>query len=297
MSKVEDFLANEAKGTLVVGAHSLAELASKLKRPRRVMLLVKAGAPVDEFIAQLLPHLEYGDLIIDGGNSLYTDTERRVAELKMHGVLYVGCGVSGGEEGARYGPSLMPGGVPDAWPLIKEMFQAIAARSNGVPCCDWVGSGGAGHFVKMVHNGIEYGDMQLICEAYHLMRDGLQLGSEEMAEVFAQWNREELDSFLIEITSDILKYHDKDGLPLVEKIRDAAGQKGTGKWTVEASLDLGVPVTLVSEAVYARALSSMKEERVRASRLLAGPTAKFTGSRTEMISHIKKVLPRCPRAG
>jgi len=271
-SKVDDFLANEAKGTRILGAHSIPEMVSMLKRPRRVMLMVKAGAPVDEFIEQLLPHLEPGDIVIDGGNSLYGDTNRRAKLLESKGLLYVGSGVSGGEEGARHGPSMMPGGSRAAWPHIKDIFQGISAKvENGVPCCDWVGDGGAGHYVKMVHNGIEYGDMQLIGEAYSLMRDGLGMGADEMATVFNTWNTGELDSFLIEITGHILAKKDEDGQPLVDKILDAAGQKGTGKWTVIDSANLAQPVTLIAEAVFARCVSAMKEERVKAARRLKGP--------------------------
>jgi 6-phosphogluconate dehydrogenase len=271
-SKVDDFLANEAKGTRILGAHSIPEMVSLLKRPRRVMLMVKAGAPVDEFIEQLLPHLEPGDIVIDGGNSLYGDTDRRAKLLESKGLLYVGSGVSGGEEGARHGPSMMPGGSRAAWPHIKDIFQGISAKvENGVPCCDWVGDGGAGHYVKMVHNGIEYGDMQLIGEAYSLMRDGLGMGADEMATVFNTWNQGELDSFLIEITGHILAKKDEDGQPLVDKILDAAGQKGTGKWTVIDSANLAQPVTLIAEAVFARCVSAMKDERVKAARRLKGP--------------------------
>src|SRR5258707_9308914 len=232
ISKVDEFLGNEAKGTQVVGAHSLQELVGLLKKPRRVMLLVKAGAPVDEFIDLLVPLLEPGDIIIDGGNSFYEDTVRRYKALKEKGILFVGSGVSGGEEGARHGPSLMPGGAPEAWPHIKAIFQSIAAKvENGVPCCDWVGESGAGHFVKMVHNGIEYGDMQLICEAYQLLSN-LGLDNDQLAATFTEWNKTELDSYLIEITSNIFKFKDEDGSPLIVKILDTAGQKGTGKWTV-----------------------------------------------------------------
>ncbi len=272
VSKVDEFLAKEAKRTKVIGAHSIADMVAKLKRPRRVMMLVKAGKPVDDFIEQLLPHLEPGDIIIDGGNSLYQDTARRVREVEAKGLLYVGTGVSGGEEGARRGPSIMPGGSPKAWEAIKPIFQGVAAKvEGGAPCCDWVGEGGAGHYVKMVHNGIEYGDMQLIGEAYHLMKDGLGMSYDEMHDVFAEWNKGVLDSYLIEITRDILAFKDKDGAPLVEHILDAAGQKGTGKWTVQDSLDNGIPITLISEAVYARVVSSLKDERVRASKILSGP--------------------------
>ncbi|MDB6022228.1 MAG: 6-phosphogluconate dehydrogenase, decarboxylating, partial [Pedosphaera sp.] len=253
VSKVDEFLANEAKGTNVIGAHSIPEMVSLLKSPRRVMMLVKAGAPVDEFIEQLLPHLEKGDIIIDGGNSLFTDTIRRTKYVESKGLLYIGTGVSGGEEGARHGPSIMPGGSPAAWPHVKDIFQKIAAKvEDGTPCCDWVGEDGAGHYVKMVHNGIEYGDMQLIGEAYQLMRVGLGMTADEMAAVFAEWNKSELDSYLIEITAHILTFKDADGQPLVDKILDTAGQKGTGKWTVESSMDLGIPITLMAEAVYAR---------------------------------------------
>jgi len=290
-SKVDDFLAHEAKGTQILGAHSVAEMVSKLKRPRRVMLMVKAGAAVDEFIAQLLPHLEPGDIVIDGGNSLYYDTDRRVKELEARGILYVGTGVSGGEEGARFGPSIMPGGSPAAWPHVKPIFQGIAAKvDGGVACCDWVGGGGSGHYVKMVHNGIEYGDMQLICEAYQLMREGLGMTAGEMAEVFRDWNTGDLDSFLIEITGNILAKQDEDGSPLVDKILDTAGQKGTGKWTVIDSANLAQPVTLIAEAVFARCVSAMKEERVAASALLAGPSAKIDGDRASFVEDIRKAL-------
>jgi 6-phosphogluconate dehydrogenase len=272
VEKVDQFLANEAKGTKVIGAHSLEEMVGLLKRPRRVMLMVKAGKPVDEFIEHLLPHLEPGDIIIDGGNSLYEDTTRRVKYVESKGLLYIGTGVSGGEEGARHGPSIMPGGSPAAWPHVKDIFQGIAAKvDNGVPCCDWVGEGGAGHYVKMVHNGIEYGDMQLICEAYNILKNGLGMTADEMHDVFKEWNTGELESYLIEITRDILAYKDTDGQPLVEHILDTAGQKGTGKWTVQSSADLGIPITLIAEAVYARCVSALKDERVKAARKLKGP--------------------------
>jgi 6-phosphogluconate dehydrogenase len=272
VAKVDEFLANEAKGTKVVGAHSIEEMVAKLKKPRRVMLMVKAGKPVDEFIEQILPHLEPGDIIIDGGNSLFEDTDRRTKYLEGKGILFIGTGVSGGEEGARNGPSIMPGGSPAAWPHVKDIFQGIAAKvDNGVPCCDWVGENGAGHYVKMVHNGIEYGDMQLICEAYNIMKNGLGMTAPEMHEVFAEWNKGELDSYLIEITRDILAYKDTDGTPLVDKILDTAGQKGTGKWTVQNSADLGMPITLIAEAVYSRCVSALKDERVKAARKLKGP--------------------------
>ena len=275
--KVDHFLANEAKGTKVIGAHSIAEMVARLKKPRRVMMLVKAGKPVDEFIEQLLPHLEAGDIIIDGGNSLFEDTNRRVKYVEGKGLLYIGTGVSGGEEGARHGPSIMPGGSPAAWPFVKNIFQGVAAKVEGnVPCCDWVGEQGAGHYVKMVHNGIEYGDMQLIGEAYNILKNGLGLTAPEMHEVFAEWNKGELDSYLIEITRDILAFKDTDGSPLVDKILDTAGQKGTGKWTVVNSQDMGIPITLIAEAVYSRCVSALKDERVKAARKLKGPRAALT---------------------
>jgi 6-phosphogluconate dehydrogenase len=290
-SKVDEFLNNEAKGTKVVGAHSLEELVGLLKKPRRIMMLVKAGAPVDEFIDLLVPLLDKGDIIIDGGNSFYEDTVRRYNALKEKGILFVGSGVSGGEEGARHGPSLMPGGNADAWPHIKAIFQSIAAKvDGGVPCCDWVGDSGAGHFVKMVHNGIEYGDMQLISEAYNLLGAGLGLSNEQLAQTFTEWNKSELDSYLIEITSHILQYKDTDGSFLVDKILDAAGQKGTGKWTVLSGLDHAAPVTLIAEAVFARMISSLKEERVAASSVLTGPTTKFSGDLKQTVEDIRLAL-------
>ncbi|MCC6291832.1 MAG: decarboxylating NADP(+)-dependent phosphogluconate dehydrogenase [Bryobacterales bacterium] len=291
VSKVDDFIQNEAKGTKVEGAHSIPELIQLLKRPRRVMLMVKAGSVVDDNIEQLLPHLEPGDIIIDGGNSLYTDSNRRTQELAKKGILFIGTGVSGGEEGARNGPSIMPGGNPAAWPHVKEIFQAIAAKvDDGTPCCDWVGEDGAGHYVKMVHNGIEYGDMQLICEAYHLMKDALGLSAAELHEVFGEWNKGELDSYLIEITTDIFAKLDEDGQPVVDKILDTAGQKGTGKWTGISSLELGVPVTLIGEAVYARCLSAMKDERVVASKVLSGPAKQAAGDRKAFIEDVRRAL-------
>jgi 6-phosphogluconate dehydrogenase len=292
VSKVDDFLANEAKGTQVVGAHSVEEFAGLLKRPRRVMLMVKAGDSVDETIKHVLPCLEKGDIIIDGGNSLFTDSNRRTKDLAAKGILFIGTGVSGGEEGARHGPSIMPGGNPAAWPHVKEIFQAIAAKvEDGTPCCDWVGEDGAGHFVKMVHNGIEYGDMQLICEAYDLLQRGLGLRAEELHKVFAEWNKGELDSYLIEITSHIFDKADEDGKPIVDKILDTAGQKGTGKWTVFSSLDLGQPVTLIGESVFARCLSALKEERVEASKILQGPAAKASvGDRVTFIEDVRRAL-------
>ncbi len=292
VSKVDEFLQGAAKGrTTILGAHSIEEMVSLLKRPRKVMLMVKAGSAVDDFIEMLLTHLEPGDLIIDGGNSHFPDTIRRTRYLEGKGFLYIGTGVSGGEEGARFGPSIMPGGSPKAWPLVKEIFQAIAAKTpDGAPCCDWVGEDGAGHYVKMTHNGIEYGDMQLICEAYHLMSQGLGMTADEMHKAFAEWNKGELDSYLIEITRDILAYKDSDGHPLVEKILDTAGQKGTGKWTSVSSLDLGIPVTLIAEAVYARCLSAIKDERVAASKTLSGPSAKFSGDKQAFVEDIRQAL-------
>jgi 6-phosphogluconate dehydrogenase len=277
VEKVDEFLAKEAKGTKVLGAHSIAEMVSKLKKPRRVMMLVKAGKPVDEFIEQIIPHLETGDIIIDGGNSLFEDTNRRVKYCESKGILYIGTGVSGGEEGARRGPSIMPGGSIAAWSHVKPIFQAVSAKvEGGAPCCDWVGEAGAGHYVKMVHNGIEYGDMQLICEAYNIMKTGLGLSAQEMHDVFAEWNKGELDSYLIEISRDILGKKDDDGQPLVDKILDTAGQKGTGKWTVINSQDLGIPITLMAEAVYSRCVSALKDERVKAAKKLKGPRPALT---------------------
>lgn len=296
-SKVDDFLANEAKGTNIIGAHSIVEMLGLLKRPRRVMLMVKAGKAVDEFIEQILPHLEAGDIIIDGGNSLFEDTVRRVKYVESKGFLYVGTGVSGGEEGARKGPSIMPGGSPAAWPFVKEIFQGVSAKvDGGVACCDWVGEGGAGHYVKMVHNGIEYGDMQLICEAYNIMKNGLGLSADEMHEVFAEWNKGDLDSYLIEISRDILAKKDEDGSPLVDKILDTAGQKGTGKWMVINSQELGIPITLMAEAVYARCVSALKDERIEAAKKLTGPSPAFDGislspdNKKAFIEDIRKAL-------
>jgi len=290
-SKVDDFLADEAKGTKIIGAHSLAEMAGLLKRPRRVMLMVKAGKPVDDLIEQLLGVLEPGDIIIDGGNSLFEDTIRRTKYVESKGLLYVGTGVSGGEEGARHGPSIMPGGSKAAWEHVKPIFQAIAAKvDDAVPCCDWVGEDGAGHYVKMTHNGIEYGDMQLIGEAYHLLKDGLGLSAGEMHEVFKEWNTTELDSYLIQITADILAVRDADGAPLVDKILDTAGQKGTGKWTVISSADMGIPITLIAEAVYSRCVSAMKEQRVAASKMFKSGNPKFAGERSQWIADIRRAL-------
>lgn len=290
-STTEAFMSSSAKGTKVIGTYSIGELVSKLKKPRRVMLLVKAGNPVDLTIGSLVSHLSPGDIIVDGGNSHFPDSERRFNELKDKGILFVGSGVSGGEEGARHGPSLMPGGSDDAWPSIKEIFQSIAAKSDGEPCCDWVGAGASGHYVKMVHNGIEYGDMQLICEAYDVMKRVLGMSPVECSEVFAKWNNTELDSYLIEITANILKFRQGDE-PLVEKIMDRAMQKGTGKWTVLSSLDKGIPVTLISEAVFARMLSSKKEERVTASQALSGSdvSVPFDGDREAVLEDVRLAL-------
>ncbi len=291
-SKVDDFMGNEAKGTHVTGTHSIQELVEVLKRPRRVMLMVKAGETVDQMIEQLVPHLEKGDIIIDGGNSHFPDTTRRTKSLAEKGILFVGTGVSGGEEGARLGPSIMPGGNPDAWPHVKDIFQSIAAKvEDGTPCCDWVGEEGAGHYVKMVHNGIEYGDMQLICEAYQLLKDGLGLNADQLHDVFAEWNTGELDSFLIEITAQIFQKRDEDGKPMVDKILDTAGQKGTGKWTAVSALDLGMPVTLIGEAVFARCLSALKEERTAASKVLTGPAhGENPHDRKEFIEDVRRAL-------
>ena len=289
-AKVDDFVNGRGKGLKIIGTHSLAELCAALKRPRKVMLMVKAGTPVDQFIEQLLPLLEEGDILIDGGNSHYPDTNRRTEYVESDGKLFIGTGVSGGEEGALRGPSIMPGGSPKAWPHVRPIFQAIAARTeDGTPCCDWVGEAGAGHFVKMVHNGIEYGDMQMICEAYHLLREGAGLSLDELRDVFDQWNRGELDSYLIEITRDILGYRE-DGQAVLDLILDAAGQKGTGKWTAEAALDVGQPLTLIGEAVFARCLSALKEERVAASKALPGPTDRFQGDRAAFIDDVRQAL-------
>ncbi|GAA5829749.1 hypothetical protein JCM5353_002217 [Sporobolomyces roseus] len=291
VSKVDHFLDNEAKGKSIVGAHSVEELCAKLKTPRKIVLLVKAGQAVDDFIGQLEPHLEKGDIIIDGGNSHFPDSVRRTKELEDKGLLFVGSGVSGGEEGARYGPSLMPGGSAAAWPHIKEIFQKTAAQADGEPCCDWVGDSGAGHYVKMVHNGIEYGDMQLITEAYDILKRGFGMTEGEIADVFETWNKGVLDSYLIEITTEILRYNDEDGTPLVTKILDAASQKGTGKWTAVNALDLGMPVTLIGEAVFARCLSSIKAERVRASKVIGGPQIEaFTGDKKQFIDDLEQAL-------
>ena len=291
-SKVKNFVEGRAKGLNIIGTYSLEELVANLKKPRRVMMMVKAGAAVDQLIDQLIPLLEKGDILIDGGNSHFPDTIRRTQYVESKGLLYIGTGVSGGEEGALKGPSMMPGGSPAAWPFVKDVFQAICAKvEDGSPCCDWVGENGAGHFVKMVHNGIEYGDMQLICEAYQLMRDGLGMSADEMHEVFKAWNETELDSYLIEITRDILAYKDTDGQPIVDKILDTAGQKGTGKWTGIAALDEGVPLTLIGEAVFARCLSAMKEERVEAAKAFPKAGVQIEcADRAAFIEKVRKAL-------
>jgi 6-phosphogluconate dehydrogenase len=292
VSKVDEFINEEAKGTEVVGAHSIEEMCGLLKSPRRVMIMVKAGDVVDKTIEQILPFLEKGDIIIDGGNSLFTDSNRRTKDLAAKGILFIGAGVSGGEEGARFGPSIMPGGNPAAWPHVKEIFQAISAKvEDGTPCCDWVGEDGAGHYVKMVHNGIEYGDIQLICEAYQLLKDGLGLTADDFAGVFKEWNKGELDSYLIEISATIFAKKDEDGTPIVDKILDTAGQKGTGKWTAISALDLGMPVTLIGESVFARCLSALKDDRVKASKVLQGPAEKIAvGDRAEFIELVRRAL-------
>ncbi len=290
VQKVNDFVNGRGKGKNIIGTKTIEELVATLKSPRKVMLMVKAGKPVDDFIELVIPHLKKGDIVIDGGNSHFPDTARRTKYLEEKGLLYIGTGVSGGEEGALKGPSIMPGGSPEAWKHVKPIFQSIAAKvEDGTPCCDWVGENGAGHFVKMVHNGIEYGDMQLICEAYQIMKDLLGLSSEEMYLIFKEWNDGELNSYLIEITRDILNFKE-NGKPLVDYILDTAGQKGTGKWTVVASLDTGTPLTLIGEAVYARTLSSMKDDRVEASKVLFGPKPKFDGDKKQFVEDLKKAL-------
>ena len=290
-AKVDEFLQGAAKGTQIIGAHSLQELADTLEKPRIIMLMVRAGDAVDQTVAQLLPYLEPGDIIIDGGNSHYPDTNRRVAALREQGIRYLGVGVSGGEEGARHGPSIMPGGNADAWPHVKPILQAIAAKTkDGEPCCDWVGADGAGHFVKMVHNGIEYGDMQLICEAYQFMKDGLGLSYDEMHQIFKEWNKTELDSYLVEITAAILGYKDENGEPLVEKILDTAGQKGTGKWTGINALDLGIPLTLISEAVFARCVSAFKDQRAQANSLFGKTITPIEGDKAAWVDALRQAL-------
>jgi len=290
-SKVEKFVSGRAKGKNIKGCFSVEELVASLKRPRKVMLMVKAGAAVDAFIEKIVPHLEKGDIVIDGGNTHFPDTIRRAKMLEEKGLLYVGTGVSGGEEGALMGPSLMPGGSPEAWPHVKNIFQSIAAKvDDGTPCCDWVGQDGAGHFVKMVHNGIEYGDIQMITETYQLMKDGLGMSNEEMHDVFQTWNKGKLDSYLIEITRDILGYKNEEGEAVVDLILDTAGQKGTGKWTAIEALDQGQPLTLIGEAVFARCLSALKEERVEAAKYLQGPDAQFSGDKKQFIADLEQAL-------
>lgn len=289
--RTDNFMSGRAKGKNISAAYSIEDLVSSLKRPRKIMLMIKAGPAVDEMINTLIPYLEKGDIIIDGGNTHFPDTNRRTAFVESKGLLYIGTGVSGGEEGALKGPSIMPGGSKAAWPEIKPLFQSIAAKvEDGSPCCDWVGENGAGHFVKMVHNGIEYGDMQLIAEAYQIMRDLLYLNTDEMHLIFRDWNEGELNSYLIEITRDILAYRDTDGLPLIDKILDTAGQKGTGKWTGITALDLGIPLTLIGEAVFSRCLSALKRERVIASKILHGPEINFQGDKTEFINNLREGL-------
>jgi 6-phosphogluconate dehydrogenase len=291
VDKVEDFVNGRAKGLNIYGATSLEDFISSLKSPRKVMLMIKAGKPVDAVIDQLIPLLDKGDIIIDGGNSHFPDTERRTKYVESKEMYFIGAGVSGGEEGALKGPSIMPGGSHEAWPEIKTIFQGIAAKvDDGTPCCDWVGNGGAGHFVKMVHNGIEYGDMQLINEVYHIMKDVLGMSADEMQEVFAEWDKGELDSYLVEITAEILAFKDEDGQPLVDKILDTAMQKGTGKWTGTVALDLGIPLTLITEAVYSRCLSALKDERVAASKILKGPKPSFTGDKKAYINDLHDAL-------
>jgi 6-phosphogluconate dehydrogenase len=290
VSKVDSFIGGRGSGKNFIGAHSVEELCKSLKRPRKVMMLVKAGQAVDDFIEQVIPCLEPGDVIIDGGNTHFPDTIRRTAYVESKGLLYIGTGVSGGEEGALNGPSMMPGGSMAAWELVRPIFQSICAKAGGAPCCEWVGEDGAGHFVKMVHNGIEYGDMQLICEVYQIMKDLLRMTPAEMHEVFREWNEGELNSYLIEITRDILAYKDEAGQAVIDSILDTAGQKGTGKWTGIAALELGVPLTLISESVFARCLSAQKEERVEAARHIPGPTPVFSGNRAEFTDDLKNAL-------
>ncbi len=291
VSKVDNFINGRAKGKNIIGCKSIEELAENLNKPRKIMLMVKAGKPVDDFIEQLLPHLEDGDIIIDGGNSHFPDTIRRTEYVESKGKLYIGTGVSGGEEGALRGPSIMPGGSPAAWQHIKPIFQSIAAKApDGQSCCEWMGENGAGHFVKMTHNGIEYGDMQMICETYQMMKEGLGMTNQEMHEVFAKWNKGELNSYLIEITRDILGYKDEDGNEVIDLILDTAGQKGTGKWTGIEALNLGQPLTLIGEAVFARCLSALKKERLAASKILKGPRAKFRGDRSKSIEDLRAAL-------
>ena len=291
VSKVDSFIEGRAKGKNIIGCHAVEEFVESLKKPRKIMIMVKAGKPVDLVIEQILPLMEKGDIIIDGGNSHFPDTIRRTEYVESKGKLYIGTGVSGGEEGALKGPSMMPGGSPAAWEHVKPIFQAICAKTaEGEPCCDWVGENGAGHFVKMTHNGIEYGDMQMICETYQMMKEGLGMSNQEMHDVFAEWNKGELNSYLVEITRDILAYKDEDGSDVIDLILDTAGQKGTGKWTAIEALNLGQPLTLIGEAVFARCLSALKEERVKASKVLTGSKEKFKGNKKTMIDDLRQAL-------
>lgn len=291
VEKVDAFVNGRGAGKNLIGCHSIEELCARLERPRKVMCMIKAGNAVDAFIESVLPYLEKGDILIDGGNSHYPDTIRRTQYVESKGLLYIGAGVSGGEEGALKGPSIMPGGSPAAWEAVKPIFQKISAHTEtGEPCCDWVGENGAGHFVKMVHNGIEYGDMQMICETYQMMKEGLGMSNEEMCAVFEKWNTGDLNSYLIEITRDILAYKTEDGEAVIDWILDAAGQKGTGKWTAVSALDFGQPLTLIGEAVFARCLSALKEERTEASQVLRGPSAGFKGDKSAMIEDLRQAL-------
>jgi 6-phosphogluconate dehydrogenase len=290
VEKVDRFVNEQGKNKKFIGTHSIEELCKSLKRPRKVMMLIKAGQAVDDYIEQIIPHLEPGDVIIDGGNTHFPDTIRRTKYVESKGFLYIGTGVSGGEEGALNGPSMMPGGSPAAWELVKPIFQAICAKADGMPCCDWVGENGAGHFVKMVHNGIEYGDMQLICETYQIMKDLFGMSAAEMHEVFKEWNTGELNSYLVEITRDILAYKDGQGEVVLDKILDTAGQKGTGKWTAVSALNIGIPLTLIAEAVFARCLSAQKDERIEASKILSGPKPAFSGNKKAFINDLKNAL-------
>ena len=291
-SKVDTFLATTAKGTKVIGTKDLATFFASLQKPKKVMMMVKAGEAVDDLIAECLPFLEAGDIIIDGGNSHYTDSERRMKMLKEKGIFFVGSGISGGEEGARHGPSIMPGGHEQAWPFLRDIFQSISAKASedGHPCCEWIGGGGSGHYVKMVHNGIEYGDMQLICEAYQILRDVVHCSLEEIRQIFLSWNEGVLHSYLIEIASQVFAHTDNDGAPMIDKILDVAGQKGTGKWTGISALELGLPVTLIGEAVFARCLSAMKEERVAAAKLYTAPKAPTVADKKQFIDDVMQAL-------
>ena len=290
-SKVDEFMETRAKGTNIVGAHSIEEMVSKLAKPRKVMMMVKAGSVVDAFIEQILPHLDKGDIVIDGGNSNFDDTQRRCKDLEDKGILYIGAGISGGEEGARNGPSIMPGGNPAAWPHVEPIFKSIAAKTpDGSPCCEWVGSDGAGHFVKMVHNGIEYGDMQLICEAYQLMKSVLGLNNEQLAQVFTDWDKTDMSSYLVSITAEIFKYKDADGNAVIDTILDTAGQKGTGKWTGIHALNYGIPLTLIGESVFARCLSAKKDERVHAAGVFKQEPSEISTDQEAMLKDLLDAL-------